>query len=77
MADPPEPVDPFLPTLEGYEVHRVPGYRATKTYVCPACGNPVPSGQGHVVAWPAELPDDRRHWHLHCWRVAARRGRVG
>jgi hypothetical protein len=28
-----------------------------------------------VVAWPEHLPDDRRHWHLHCWRVAAGRGR--
>ena len=77
MADPLEPVDPSLPSVAGYVVHRVPAYRAAKEYVCPACHNAVPSGQGHVVAWPDHLPDDRRHWHLHCWRVAAGRGRVG
>lgn len=77
MGDPLQPDDPFLPTLAGYVVHRVPAYRAAKRYVCPGCQNDVPSGQGHVVAWPDHLPDDRRHWHLHCWRVAAGRGRVG
>ncbi len=60
---------------DGWEVHLVPGYRADKEYVCPACGNPIPSGVGHVVAWPEGLSEDRRHWHRHCWRIAARRGR--
>jgi hypothetical protein len=68
--------DPFLPHVDGFEVQRVPAYQATKRYVCPDCGNDIPSGQGHVVAWPEGLVDDRRHWHLHCWRVAAARGRV-
>jgi hypothetical protein len=68
--------DPSLPLLPGYEVQRVPGFQATKRYVCPDCGNDIPAGQGHVVAWPAELVDDRRHWHLHCWRLAAARGRA-
>jgi hypothetical protein len=73
---PPAPQDPFLPQLEGYDVVRVPGARATKTYACPACHQPIEPGVGHVVAWPQELITDRRHWHLHCWRIAARRGRV-
>lgn len=73
---PPPPEDPFLPRMVGYEVQRVPGYRATKPYACPDCHNPVPAGQGHVVVWPVGLVDDRRHWHLHCWRGAVRRGRI-
>jgi hypothetical protein len=39
-----------LPELDGYEVARVPSFRAGKTYVCPACANPIPPGTGHVVA---------------------------
>ncbi|MTV26965.1 hypothetical protein FTX61_16310 [Nitriliruptoraceae bacterium ZYF776] len=68
--------DPNLPRLDGYEVDRVPAFRAAKGYVCPGCGNPIPPRTGHVVAWPDGLVDDRRHWHLHCWRLAANRGRV-
>lgn len=64
-----------LPERDGYEVARVPAFRAQKAYLCPGCGNEIPSGTGHVVAWPEGLRDDRRHWHLHCWRLAARRGR--
>jgi hypothetical protein len=68
---------PFdLPAVPGYVVDRVPGYRADKVYVCPGCGATIPAGVGHVVAWPEDLVDLRRHWHLHCWRIAARRGRV-
>lgn len=65
-----------VPELEGYEVRRVPAFRADKEYVCPGCGNTIDRGQGHVVAWPEHDADLRRHWHLHCWRIAARRGRV-
>lgn len=64
-----------LPSREGYEVARVPAFRADKGYVCPDCGNDIPPGTGHVVAWPEALVDDRRHWHLHCWRLAVRRDR--
>ncbi len=64
-----------LPELPGYEVTRVPAFRATKSYVCPACANAIAPGVGHVVAWPEGSVAERRHWHLHCWRLAARRGR--
>lgn len=64
-----------LPQLAGYEVDRVPGFRADKEYLCPGCGNPIPARTGHVVAWPEDLVDQRRHWHLHCWRLTVRRGR--
>jgi hypothetical protein len=75
-VDPLEPRDPTLPHLDDHVVRRVPGYRADKTYVCPGCDNTLPPGVGHVVAWPQSLPDDRRHWHMHCWRIVARRGRL-
>ncbi|MEX1178613.1 MAG: hypothetical protein WEB09_09145 [Nitriliruptor sp.] len=64
-----------LPQLAGHEVDRIPAFRATKTYVCPECGNTIAARVGHVVAWPEGQVDLRRHWHLHCWRLAARRGR--
>lgn len=59
--------------LEGYEVRAVDGEQARKDYVCPACGNVVPGGEGHVVVWPAGDNDLRRHWHRHCWRLEVRR----
>jgi hypothetical protein len=71
-----EASDPMLPHVAGYVVRRVPAFRADKDYLCPACHNVVAPGEGHVVAWPVQLVDDRRHWHHHCWRLAARRGRI-
>jgi hypothetical protein len=70
------PRDDGLPQVPGFEVRRVPGFRATKDYVCPDCGNAIAAGLGHVVAWPEGVVDDRRHWHLHCWRQAAGRRRA-
>ena len=44
--------------------------------VCPECGQDIPVGQAHVVAWSAEhlfgdeaARAERRHWHTHCWRL--------
>lgn len=65
-----------VPAVPGHVARRVPGVRATKSYTCPNCHNPVASGVGHVVAWPEDQPDLRRHWHTHCWRAAARYGRT-
>ncbi|MEX2487755.1 MAG: hypothetical protein WD377_09075 [Nitriliruptoraceae bacterium] len=62
--------------LDGYHAHVVPGMRARKIYQCPGCGNPIPVGAGHVVAWPDDQVEERRHWHTHCWRAACRRGRI-
>jgi hypothetical protein len=58
--------------LAGYEVRKIDAGRAVKEYVCPACGNPVPAGEGHVVVWPDGDADLRRHWHRHCWRIEVR-----
>lgn len=50
---------------------------AQKTYVCPGCGGTIEPGVGHVVVWRQDgvLGDAadlaaRRHWHVHCWRIA-------
>lgn len=61
--------------LEGYEVRRVDAPSAAKDYICPACGNTIPAGEGHVVVWPQGDTDLRRHWHRHCWRIEVRRSR--
>ncbi len=65
-----------VPQLDGYQAKRVHGYQAAKDYRCPACGNAIAAGQGHVVAWPEGELEWRRHWHTHCWRLAVRRGRI-
>lgn len=66
----------LTPDLDGFVARFIPAVRATKDYVCPECTNPVPSRTGHVCAWPEGESDRRRHWHAHCWRVVANRGRA-
>ena len=66
----------LVPELDGYEARFVPAFRAGKDYLCPECGQAVPSGTGHVVAWPEHDSERRRHLHQHCWRIAVSRGRV-
>jgi YD repeat-containing protein len=51
---------------------------AAKFYLCPGCGLEIAPGVAHTVTWRAdglmgEQHDlaDRRHWHLHCWRIKA------
>ena len=65
-----------LPELDGWEVRRVTSLAARKDYACPSCGNVIPAGEQHAVAWPEGEADTRRHFHLHCWRIGATRGRV-
>lgn len=66
-----------VPAPPGRVARRVHGVRARKDYVCPGCGNRVTAGVGHVVAWPDGFPDDRRHWHHHCWRLEVTRSGRG
>ena len=33
-------------------VRTIPGSRATKTYTCPGCRQPIAVGVPHIVAWP-------------------------
>ncbi|GAA1633500.1 hypothetical protein GCM10009805_30220 [Leucobacter chromiireducens subsp. solipictus] len=58
-------------------VREIPAHRAEKAYRCPDCGQEIPAGQAHVVAWSAEhlfgdsaAVRDRRHYHAHCWRLS-------
>ena len=59
-------------------VRDVPATHATKVYTCPGCRNSITVGMAHVVAWPETPgmgfesgPEQRRHWHRHCWRLNA------
>ncbi|HIW63087.1 MAG TPA: hypothetical protein H9881_11565 [Candidatus Stackebrandtia excrementipullorum] len=55
-------------------VRTIPGGHAEKTYRCPGCDQLIAVGAAHVVAWPTEAVDERRHWHTPCWRARRRRG---
>ena len=57
-------------------VRTIPGSRATKTYTCPGCRQPIAVGVPHIVAWSSQPTgfssqasplDERRHWHTGCW----------
>jgi hypothetical protein len=59
-----------------YAVQPISAASAVKHYVCPGCGGDIAPGIAHTVVWRAdgimgEDDDlaDRRHWHLHCWRI--------
>ncbi|MDQ6650930.1 MAG: hypothetical protein M3Z02_12560 [Actinomycetota bacterium] len=56
-----------------FVVRRVQPYQATKAYRCPGCDQEIGSGVGHVVSWPEGYVEDRRHWHIGCWRARGRR----
>lgn len=61
-------------------VRHVNGTAATKTYRCPGCAQEIPPGAAHLVAWPADGLgglEDRRHWHVSCWRARDRRRPLG
>ncbi len=50
-----------------FAVRRVGGGASDKTYRCPGCDQEVSGATPHVVAWPQDRVDDRRHWHTACW----------
>lgn len=54
-------------------VRTVTASGATKTYRCPGCDHEIPPSWPHVVAWPVDRPEDRRHWHTPCWRAREHR----
>jgi hypothetical protein len=77
MSGPPADGPTLTPgSVPGYEARLVPAFRAAKAYRCPTCEQPIAPRTGHVVAWPEDIVEERRHWHHHCWRLAVRRGRV-
>lgn len=65
-----------VPQLDGYVARDVQPVMAKKDYVCPQCSGTIAAGEGHVVAWPLEASEERRHWHRHCWRLVCGRGRI-
>jgi hypothetical protein len=54
-------------------VQHVTASRATKPYRCPGCDQEIRPATPHVVAWPEEADDERRHWHTPCWAARDRR----
>ncbi|HEU5001893.1 MAG TPA: hypothetical protein VFW71_03820 [Actinomycetota bacterium] len=51
--------------------------RGTKRYLCPYCQGWILPDAVHVVAFPAGLPEERRHYHSGCWAKVGRRGLPG
>ncbi|MCI4009901.1 hypothetical protein [Brevibacterium sp. ZH18] len=58
-----------------WSVQKVAGNSHGKVYVCPGCGQDVPSSSSHIVAWRQEAGhgidvgvDSRRHWHTRCFQ---------
>lgn len=57
----------------GFHVRVIQPYRAVKLYRCPGCDHEVALATLHVVVWPDEEPEERRHWHRGCWMRHLRR----
>ena len=67
----PQTAAPVWALVPGYEVRRV---TADKEYRCPGCDHLIRRGLWHLVVVPEGVPEGRRHWHEHCWRVELRAG---
>jgi hypothetical protein len=52
----------------GWQVRAIAPVNAVKRYRCPGCDQWVHEGTAHVVAWPTEDAEQRRHWHSSCWQ---------
>jgi hypothetical protein len=50
-----------------WAVRRMTGAATTKVYRCPGCDHEIVLGTPHIVAWPSDRVEDRRHWHTPCW----------
>lgn len=67
---PPAGIAPPWAHVDGFVVQMS---TAAREYVCPGCGQLI-RGQQHLVVYPEEEPDLRRHWHTECWRRELRAG---
>ncbi|WP_233162176.1 hypothetical protein [Glycomyces salinus] len=57
-----------------FQVRRITGSAAEKTYRCPGCDLEIRPGTPHTVAWSdGGGGADRRHWHTGCWNARDRR----
>jgi len=68
----PQSAAPLWALVPGFDVRRV---SSEKPYRCPGCDLQVRPGSWHLVVIPQDTPDERRHWHEHCWRVELNRTR--
>ena len=50
-----------------YMVRKITGSTSTKPYRCPGCDQLIPTATPHIVAWPIDDIELRRHWHTACW----------
>jgi hypothetical protein len=50
-----------------YMVRKITGSTSTKPYRCPGCDQLIPTATPHIVAWPIDDVELRRHWHTACW----------
>jgi hypothetical protein len=66
----PRSAPPAWAEVAGFDVRQVAG---DKPYRCPGCDHVVRPGSWHLVVVPAGDPDERRHWHVECWRIELRR----
>jgi hypothetical protein len=66
----PRSAAPDWAELPGYDVRHVGG---EKEYRCPGCDHIVRAGIWHLVVIPLDAPEERRHWHIECWRKELRR----
>jgi len=58
------------PDAGDWQVRVIQPYRAVKTYRCPGCDHEIFPRTLHVVVWPQDQPELRRHWHRACWERA-------
>lgn len=59
---------------DGFTVRALTGSSSTKVYRCPGCDHEIRTATPHIVAWPTEDADNRRHWHTPCWNSRGKRG---
>jgi hypothetical protein len=58
-----------------FVVRRITGSSSTKAYRCPGCDQAIRPATPHVVAWPVDQLELRRHWHTVCWTKRLERRR--
>ena len=54
-------------------VQSITGQTSVKEYRCPGCDMEIKPGPPHIVAWPIDSVDNRRHWHSTCWAKRSNR----
>ena len=66
---------PRLPEARWWNV-RPAHNRKPVTYRCPFCGRNIPALADHMLIWPEDDRDRRRHAHTQCVLAARRRGEL-